>query len=184
MSLKVLRWRWCTHVKRPGRFNLSRYLQIDRDLSYLSSLPLPSVSTDSSLPLPPSPNTSAMVTTHSTASTSAAATPTPTSAGAKKKKKKPSSSAGVLLKPQRLAPHDQPLLLLNPDPNIDTFVPRKFATSTPEGHLHLSQELDRMIQATPKLCGDPVIAVEIKRKLQFLPPQIRWVFLMHLAKNP
>ena len=29
----ILRWRWCTHIKRPGRTNEMRIAQIERELS-------------------------------------------------------------------------------------------------------------------------------------------------------
>ena len=81
-----------------------------------------------------------------------------------------------------LTPHDNPLLFLRTEFSPEAFIPKKFAVSG--GGKGLSQELERLSQSAQKQCGDPYIATEIFSKLNFFPKEIRYVFLMHLIKNP
>jgi hypothetical protein len=117
--------------------------------------------------------------------TTSTTTITTTSSSKKKKKKSGSSSATPLLKPQILAPHDAPLRLLSADPCPDDFVPRKFtAGGGAVGSEYLLSEIDRLLVHANKQCGGADVAMELQNKLSFFPPQLQWVFLMHLAKNP
>ena len=104
------------------------------------------------------------------------------SSKSKKKRKKKASTLNVPQKLTVLAPSDNPLLFLRPEFRPDAYVPTKFTTS--DGQKGLFQELERLAQASQKQCGDPYIASEIFSKLLFFPVEIRYVFLMHLIKNP
>lgn len=197
----MLSWRWCTHIKRPGRFNRSRYRQIDRELSFLVDHcghcpgidPPPSVPSSggkqalpaealSRLALP----TASSDTIEDNTTVVATAGGSGSGVGSKKKKKKSGSTAAIPpLKPQRLGPNDFPLRLLCADPCPDDFVPRKFTIAGgPTGPDYLLAELDRLWVHANKQCGGPDIAMDLRNKLNFFPPQLQWVFLMHLAKNP
>jgi hypothetical protein len=105
-----------------------------------------------------------------------------TSASKSKKKKKKGNPLNTPEKVTLLAPQDNPLLFLTTEFSPDAFVPKKFAVSA--GGKGLSQELDRLTQSAQKQCGDPAIASEIFAKLLNFPKEIRYVFLMHLIKNP
>eukprot|EP01041_Mallomonas_annulata_P007331 gene7330-14955_t len=197
----VIRWRWCTHVKRPGRFVDIRLAQIDRELAYIrkelaSSLlqeqedkeKHPGVGTGGSGGGGGGTNgngsNGGIVNVNSSG----------TSESSKKKKKKPVPSS------TRLSPQDSPLPFLIPEMNADNFVPRRFAlcgdnsngNSISNGAVNngiasvspLTAELDRLVASMPKQCGDPYLADEIIDNLSIFPPQIRWLFLQHLSKNP
>lgn len=175
----MLRWRWCTHVQRPGRFNSSRYKQIDRELAYLVSCG-PSATFDGaaagSVVSGGDGGIDDVVLTikHSTPSSAS-------SSKSKKKKKKPNPD-NIPQKPTLLTPNDNPLLLLQTEFSPEAFIPKKFAVSG--GGKGLSQELERLRQSAQKQCGDPYIATDIFKKLDFFPVEIRYLFLMHLIKNP
>ena len=65
----------------------------------------------------------------------------------------------------------------------DIFVPRRFAEPD-SGPPALTAELVRLFGTLVKNCGEPDVAAELEDRLQCFPPQLQWLFLQHLQKNP
>jgi hypothetical protein len=180
-----MRWRWCSHVKRPGRINSSRYMQIDRELTYLASCGQ-SATFDGAVVAASSSDTACISGVRDETKINCPATGTSggASAGTSSKSKKKKKKANPDNLPQKftlLTPNDDPLQFLKPEFSPDCFLPTKYSH---DGNRGLAAELERLVQSAQKQCADPYVITELFSKLLYFPKSMRYAFLMHMIKSP